>query len=47
MEDVENKIQNIILKQRNFFATGKTKKVEFRIECLKKLKREILKNELL
>lgn len=46
MEDVENKIQNIILKQRNFFTTGKTKKIEFRIECLKRLKREILKNEL-
>lgn len=38
-------IQNIIRKQREFFATGKTKNVDDRIESLKKLKKEILKNE--
>lgn len=38
-------IQNIILKQKDFFATGKTKNVQYRVESLKKLKKEILKNE--
>ena len=46
MEDVKNQIQDIILKQKKFFATGETKNVIFRIENLKKLKKEILKNEL-
>lgn len=45
MEKVKNQIQDIILKQKNFFATGETKKAIFRIENLKKLKNEILKNE--
>lgn len=43
---MESQIQNIILKQRNFFATGETKKISYRIENLKKLKKEILENEL-
>lgn len=45
MEKVKNQIQDIILKQKTFFATGETKKVIYRIENLKKLKKEILKNE--
>ena len=46
MEEVKNQIHDIILKQKKFFTTGETKKVIFRIENLKKLKKEILKNEL-
>lgn len=44
MEETKQ-IQNIILKQKEFFATGKTKNVSYRIESLKKLKKEILNNE--
>lgn len=44
MEETKQ-IQNIILKQKEFFATGKTKEVSYRIESLKKLKKEILDNE--
>ena len=45
MEEVKNQIHDIILKQKKFFTTGETKKVIFRIENLKKLKKEILKND--
>lgn len=38
-------IQNIILKQKAFFATGKTKDIKARIDALKKLKKGILKYE--
>lgn len=44
MEESEQ-IQNIILKQKAFFATGKTKNIKTRIDALKKLKKEILKYE--
>ncbi|MDJ0519748.1 MAG: aldehyde dehydrogenase [Trichodesmium sp. MO_231.B1] len=38
----QSSIANILNKQRQFFATGKTKNVDFRIEQLKKLKQAIL-----
>lgn len=34
-------IKNIVLNQRNFFGTNKTKNINFRIQSLKKLKTEI------
>ncbi|MGK7918553.1 MAG: aldehyde dehydrogenase family protein, partial [Trichodesmium sp.] len=37
----KSSIANILNKQRQFFATGKTKDIDFRIEQLKKLKRAI------
>ncbi|AFY47474.1 NAD-dependent aldehyde dehydrogenase [Nostoc sp. PCC 7524] len=39
------KIQALILKQRNFFQTGQTKEVAFRLEQLKILKQLVLDNE--
>lgn len=42
---VNNKIENIIIKQKEFFNTGKTKQVDFRIKALKKIKLQIIKNE--
>lgn len=41
----KKKIQDIIKKQKEFFATGKTKSIAYRIESLKKLKKVILQNE--
>ena len=38
-------IISIIERQREFFKTGKTRKVAFRLEALKKLKNAVLKNE--
>ncbi len=38
-------VSDIIQQQRQFFATGKTKDVDFRIEQLKKLKSAILSNQ--
>lgn len=38
-------IPSIISKQRDFFATGKTKNIDFRLSSLKKLKSVIKKNE--
>ena len=37
----QSSITNILNKQRQFFATGKTQNIDFRIEQLKKLKRAI------
>ncbi|MGD1716591.1 aldehyde dehydrogenase [Dapis sp. BLCC M172] len=37
----ESSIANILNKQRQFFATGKTKNIDFRIEQLKKLKQAV------
>lgn len=39
------KIDEIFEKQREFFNTGKTKNVKYRLEHLKKLKKSILENE--
>ena len=39
------KIDEILKKQREFFNTGKTKNVKYRLEHLKKLKKSILENE--
>ena len=38
-------IEQIVAKQRAFFATGTTLSVDYRIEALKKLKETIIKNE--
>ena len=38
-------VSDIIQQQRQFFATGKTKDVDFRIEQLKKLKSAIELNQ--
>ena len=38
-------IEQIVAKQRAFFATGTTLSVDYRIEALKKLKEAIIKNE--
>lgn len=38
-------VKDIIRKQREFFATGKTKDVEWRIEQLKRLKQAIVNNQ--
>ncbi|EDS77787.1 fatty aldehyde dehydrogenase [Clostridium botulinum C str. Eklund] len=38
-------IKNILLNQRNFFSTNKTKNIDFRIQSLKKLKTEIHNRE--
>jgi aldehyde dehydrogenase (NAD+) len=38
-------VSDIIQKQRQFFATGKTKDVDFRIEQLKNLKSAIASNQ--
>ena len=35
-------ITNLLNKQRQFFATGKTKNIDFRIEQLKRLKQGVL-----
>jgi aldehyde dehydrogenase (NAD+) len=35
----------VVQKQRDYFATGKTKDVEFRIQQLKKLRQLVLDNE--
>ncbi|MGN0513149.1 MAG: aldehyde dehydrogenase [Lachnospiraceae bacterium] len=43
MNEIE--IQNIIDEQKNFFKTGKTLPVSYRIEALKKLKKLIIENE--
>lgn len=42
---MENKISNILQKQRNFFYTHKTKDINYRINNLKKLKKIIIDNE--
>ena len=41
----EKEIHEIILSQREFFLTGKTRDINFRMEALKKLKAAILANE--
>ncbi len=41
MED----LKRVIKQQREFFATGKTKDVDFRLEQLKTLKKAIIENE--
>ncbi|MBQ7953613.1 MAG: aldehyde dehydrogenase family protein, partial [Clostridia bacterium] len=41
----EFEIQNIIEKQKKFFATGKTLDIKYRMEALKKLKATIEKYE--
>ena len=43
MNEIE--IQNIIDEQKNFFKTGKTLPVSYRIDALKKLKKLIIENE--
>lgn len=43
--EASKKIENIIRRQKAFFATGKTKNIKTRIDSLKKLKKEILKYE--
>lgn len=43
--EYKKQIQDIIKKQKEFFATGKTKDIVYRIESLKKLKKAILQNE--
>lgn len=43
--EASREIQNTIQKQKAFFATGKTKDIKTRIDSLKKLKQEILKQE--
>lgn len=46
MEDISTEwIRDIIYKQRQFFSTGSTKKIKFRIENLKKFRAAILKYE--
>lgn len=40
-----NNIKDIILKQKNYYLSGKTKDITFRIDNLKKLKRLIKENE--
>lgn len=40
-----NNIKDIILKQKNYYLSGKTKDINFRIDNLKKLKRLIKENE--
>ncbi len=42
----KERIEQIIEKQRRFFASGATLSVEYRIDALKKLKHTIIKNEL-
>ncbi len=42
---VSNELEEIIAKQRNFFASGKTKDISTRKEYLKKLKRSIIIHE--
>ena len=39
------KIDEILKKQREFFNTGKTKNVKYRLEHLRKLRKSILENE--
>ncbi len=39
------RVSDIIHQQRQFFATGKTKDVDFRIEQLKNLKSAIVSNQ--
>ncbi|MDD5503278.1 MAG: aldehyde dehydrogenase [Candidatus Thermoplasmatota archaeon] len=41
----DERIKEIVRKQREFFSTGTTKDVNFRIESLKKLKQAIVENE--
>ena len=41
----KERIEQIIEKQRRFFASGATLSVEYRIDALKKLKHTIIKNE--
>lgn len=38
-------IDEILIKQKEFYNSGKTKNVKYRIEALKKLKIEIIKQE--
>ena len=38
-------IDEILIKQKEFYNSGKTKNVKYRIEALKKLKSEIIKQE--
>ena len=40
-----NNIKDIILKQKNYYLSGETKDINFRIDNLKKLKRLIKENE--
>ncbi len=42
----KERIEQIVEKQRHFFASGATLSVEYRIDALKKLKHTIMKNEL-
>ena len=41
----EDDIREIVQKQRNFFKTGKTLNVEYRIRQLKRLKAALIANE--
>lgn len=43
--ELETKIKKIISKQKKFFGSGESKKVDFRIKQLKKLKKVIKENE--
>lgn len=44
MPYTKEEIHNLVLKQREFFLTGKTLSVKYRIEQLKKLKAAVIKN---
>ena len=44
MAYTKQEIHELVLKQREFFLTGKTLEVKYRIEQLKKLKQAIIKN---
>ncbi len=45
MSEMELEYQKLVKGQRNFFRTGKTKQVDFRIQALRKLQSEIKKRE--
>lgn len=47
MQEKNFDIKKIVNSQRDFFSLQKSKEIEFRIGCLKKLKQSILKNETL
>ncbi|ABX43398.1 aldehyde dehydrogenase [Lachnoclostridium phytofermentans] len=45
MSEIETGYQKLVTNQREFFRTGKTKQVDFRIQALKKLQSEIKNRE--
>jgi aldehyde dehydrogenase (NAD+) len=45
LTQTNSSIKDILLKQKEFFATGKTKNIDFRIQQLKKLKQIIIDNQ--